>query len=119
MSKTIFVIDDDLTNVKVLQARLVKEGFGVEAAINGEGALKRLEGMVPDLIILDIQMPQMDGYTFLLELRKLKKFNHIPIIVLTSRTEMEPIFKLNGVKDYIVKPFTFDVLLPKIRALLP
>ena len=117
MSKTVLVIDDDLTNVRIVESRLAKEGFAVVAAINGEGALKKLESLTPDLIILDIQMPSMNGYTFLLELRKISKFNHVPIIVVTSRDDMEPIFKLNGVKDYIIKPVNFDVLFQKLRAL--
>ena len=117
MPKKVLVIDDDLTTIKVLQTRLITEGFEVVSALNGEGGLKKLEGMTPDLIILDVQMPDMDGYTFLLELRKLKKFNQVPIIVLTAHKEMEPIFKFNGVKGYIVKPVQFDVLFEKMRAL--
>ena len=70
MPKKILVIDDDLTIVKMLQSRLVKEGFDVAAALNGAKGLNELETMTPDLIILDIQMPGMDGYAFLLELRK-------------------------------------------------
>ena len=117
MSKTVLVIDDDLTNIKVLQSWLEKEGYVMAAALDGEGGLKKLEEITADLIILDIRMPNMNGYTFLLELRKLKKFNHIPIIVLTSYNEMEPIFKYNGVKDYIVKPINFDVLFAKMKTL--
>lgn len=117
MAKTVLVIDDDLVNVKVLQSRLQKEGYQVAVAIDGEGALKKLEEMTPELIILDVRMPNMNGYTFLLELRKAKKFDGVPIIVLTSYSEMEPIFKFNNVKDYIVKPVNFDVLFKKMHAL--
>ena len=117
MPKTILVVDDDLVVDKVLESRLKKKGFKVVVSIDGEGALKRLEQIIPDLIILDIQMPNMNGYTFLLELRKIKKFDQVPIIVLTSHDEMEPIFKRNGVKDYVLKPLNFDALFKKMNAL--
>ena len=117
MPKTILAVDDDLINLKILESRLKKEGFKVTVALNGEGALKKLEQLMPDLIILDVRMPDMNGYTFFLELRKIKKFDQVPVIVLTSFDEMEPIFKFNGVKDYIVKPLNFDVLFEKMKAL--
>ena len=118
MPKTVLAIDDDLGNLKVLQSRLGKEGFKVVVAIDGEGGLKKLEEIMPDLIILDVKMPNMNGYTFMLELRKLKKFDAVPIIVLTSYNEMEPIFKFNNVRDFIVKPVNFDTLFEKINACL-
>lgn len=117
MPKTVLVIDDDLTSVKLMQSRLAKEGFDVAVAIDGEGALQKLESMTPDLILLDIRMPNMDGYTFLLEIRKNPKLNNVPVIVVTSHKDMEPIFKYNGARDYIVKPVDFDVLFKKMKDL--
>ena len=117
MPKTILAVDDDLVNLKILETRLKKERFNVIVALDGEGALKKLEQIIPDLIILDVQMPNMNGYTFILEFRKIKKFDQVPVIVLTAFNEMEPIFKFNGVKDYIVKPINFDVLFQKMKAL--
>ena len=117
MAKTILAVDDDLVNIRILQTRLKKQGYEVAVALDGQGALHKLETITPDLIILDVQMPNMNGYTFLLELRKIKKFDSVPVIVLTAHNEMEPIFKFNGVKGYIVKPIDFDVLFKKMEAL--
>jgi len=116
MAKTILAVDDDLVNLKVLQSRLQKEGYTVVVAMDGELALYKLETLTPDLIILDVQMPNMNGYVFILELRKIPKFEQLPVIVLTSYNEMEPIFKFNNVQHYIVKPINFDILFEKMKA---
>jgi CheY-like chemotaxis protein len=117
MAKTILIVDDDMVNVKVVQSRLQKQGYNVPYALNGEIALNNLEDVAPDLILLDVEMPTMNGYTFMLEMRKEKKFDAIPVIILTAHNEMEPIFKFNGVKGYITKPINFDTLFQKMAAI--
>ncbi len=111
MAKKILIIDDDRTNVKLVQNRLEKEGFFVVTAFDGDVGLQKVRTSPPDMIILDVEMPEVNGYTFLLELQKMNQLSKLPIIILTSHAELEPIFKFNRVKGYIIKPVNFDTLL--------
>ena len=70
--------------------------------------LEKALAETPDLILLDVQMPEMNGYTFMLELEKIKECVNIPVIVLTAHQEMQPIFERKGVKGYLIKPLNFD-----------
>ena len=83
MAKKILVIDDDPTLVKVVQPFLESHGFLVDVAADGEEGIEKIRADRPDLIILDVQMPRMNGYTFIFELKKLNGTRTIPIIVLT------------------------------------
>jgi len=116
MPSKILLIDDDQVNVKLVETQLTKEGFNVVVAAEGEEGLAKAKDEQPDLIILDVEMPNMNGYTFLTELKKTEQ-KGIPVIVLTAHEENQPIFKLKGVKDYIVKPVEVDDLIFKIKAL--
>jgi CheY-like chemotaxis protein len=71
-----------------------------------------------DLIILDIEMPKMNGYAFLAERKKIPGAENIPVLVLTAYPSMEPIFRRNGVRDYLTKPLRFQELLAKIQEIL-
>jgi len=115
MSKTILVADDDRTLTRLLKKYLEDHGFNIIVSNDGEEALKELERVRPDLILLDIQMPKVNGYSFLFEMRKLEHCASIPVIILTCKEEMEEIFRVEGVKEYIVKPARNEVLLEKIR----
>ena len=115
MAKKILVIDDDRTNVKLVQSRLEKEGFFVITAFDGDVGLQKAKLSPPHVIILDVEMPEMNGYTFLLELQKIKELRKLPIIVLTAHGEMEPIFKKHLVKGYFIKPGDFNQLLKTIN----
>jgi CheY-like chemotaxis protein len=115
MSKKILVIDDDPTLVKVVQPFLVSHGFSVSIAVDGEDGLAAVQKEAPDLIVLDVHMPKMNGYTFVFELKKLIGAKKIPIIVLTAKEGMAEIFKVEGVKEYITKPFKPEVLLTAIK----
>ena len=119
MAQKIFVIDDDRINVKMIKARLENEGYEVDTAFDGTDGLEIVKKSLPDLIILDIQMPKMNGYTFMIELKKISGGISIPVIVLTAYDDMEPIFRLKGVKEYLVKPINFDELFEKIKKCLP
>lgn len=118
MAKKVLIIDDDLTNIKILEARLKDKGFYVYAASNGEEGLNVAKTEIPDIIILDVEMPHMNGYTFLLELKKKDGMDSIPVIVLTAHQENQPIFELKGVCDYLIKPLNFDDLFKKISEVL-
>ena len=118
MPKKILVIDDDQLNIKLVKSRLEANQYQVITALDGEEGLQKVLKEKPDLIILDVQMPKMNGYTFMLEFRKLSEFTSIPVIVLTAHEEMQPIFTLKGVRGYLVKPIKFELLFEKLNALL-
>lgn len=114
MGKKVMVVDDEPDILKVIQTRLEASGYETILASNGEEALKVIGNTKPDLILLDILMPKMDGYTFLREVKK-RRVN-VPIIVLTAKSAMKDLFEIEGVKDYIVKPFDSAELIKKISA---
>ena len=118
MAKKILVIDDDPTLVKVVQPFLEAHGFSVTVAVDGEEGIAKIKVDRPDLIVLDVQMPKMNGYTFIFEMRKLEGTRNIPIVVLTVKEGMAEIFKVEGVKEYITKPFQPEAFLNKIKKYL-
>ena len=117
MPKKILVIDDDETSIKFLQTRLEQNKYEVITAHDGVSGLQKVLQENPDLIILDVEMPKMNGYTFMLEFKKLAELSLVPVIVLTAHEEMQPIFVLKGVRGYLVKPVKFEDLLEKLTVL--
>ena len=113
-NKKILVIDDDPTLLKMLQPFLESHGFAVTVAFDGEEGIEKLKIELPDLIVLDVRMPRMNGYAFIFEMKKLGGAK-VPIIVLTAKEGMAEIFKAEGVKEYITKPFKFESLLENIN----
>lgn len=117
MAKTILVVDDEKRLVSVVEAYLEREGFNVLKAFNGREALHMARHEKPDLIVLDIMMPEMDGYEFM---RLHHKERSTPIILLTAK--VEPDDKVIGLElgadDYVTKPFRPRELLARIRAVL-
>jgi CheY-like chemotaxis protein len=110
------VIDDEPTSVRLVQGCLGSNGYQVSVAADGEEGLAKLHAEKTDLIILDIQMPKMNGYAFILEVKKLGEgYKNIPIVVLTAKEGMTDIFKIEGAKEYIVKPFDSDQLLTTVK----
>lgn len=118
MSKKILVIDDEPQFVQVLKVRLEANGYGVVTAGDGIAGLETWKKEKPDLIILDIMMPELDGYSFVQDSKTNPDLKPCPIIVLTAKPGFDEIFKIEGVKDYIVKPFNDKELLEKIRKYL-
>ena len=115
MPKKILIIDDDPTTVKMVGSFLIAHGYSVVSAGSGEEGLEQVKTDRPDLIILDIQMPGMNGYTFIFEFKKIADTSTIPVIVLTAKDGMAEIFKVEGVKEYLTKPFQPEALLTKIK----
>lgn len=115
MKKKVLVIDDDRINAKIVKLNLTKEGFHVEIAFDGDEGLAIIETIAPDLIVLDVNMPNMNGYTFMLELQKIQSHKDTPVIVLTAQADVRPIFKFNGVKDYLIKPISGPDLVEKVK----
>jgi CheY-like chemotaxis protein len=114
MPKTILLVDDETVVVDIARRKLQDRGFEVMTAYDGEEALAQLAIKIPDLIVVDIQMPKMNGYTFLMEKDKNPAFVGIPVITVTAYNEMEPLFKRHGVKAYLLKPLKLQELLDKI-----
>lgn len=119
MAKCILTVDDDPVVQELVKRTLARNGYETLSATNGEDALELLKTKRPDLILLDVQMPKMDGYAFIIDKSKLPDVSTIPIIVLTSFKETEPLFKRHGVKAYLLKPIDIKDMLTKIEASLP
>ncbi|WP_119066906.1 response regulator transcription factor [Aggregatilinea lenta] len=112
---TVLMIDDDQTLVQMVKSTLEQAGLSVMTAADGQEGLKKMYQGRPDLIILDINMPAMDGWTVCTRIREV---SNIPIIMLTARNEPEEIVRgLDlGADDYILKPFESNVLMARVRA---
>lgn len=113
----ILIVDDDSHILKTLGYRLISENFLVTTARNGESALKNIYKLKPDLIILDLKLPGIDGYEVCRRLKKDRRYKDIPIVMLTARDKPED--KLLGIESradgYITKPYKIEELLWEIR----
>jgi len=118
MPKTILVVDDETVVVEISKRKLEDIGYEVNTASNGNEAFASLKTKIPDLIVLDIQMPQMNGYTFIMEKVKIPEYENIPVIVLTAYNEMEPLFKRHNVSDYLLKPLKLQDLIDRIVGII-
>ncbi|MCD6565751.1 MAG: response regulator [Bacteroidales bacterium] len=113
----ILIVDDDNTNLQVIGSFLYNKNYKIILAKNGNDALKSVENNHPDLILLDIMMPGMNGYEVCEKLKDNNQTKDIPIMFLTAKTETKDIikgFKTGGV-DYITKPFIKEELLARIQ----
>src|SRR5438876_1757226 len=114
----ILIIEDELPMRTALQDVLQAEGYRIMSATDGESGLRRALEEKPDLILLDVMMPRLDGYAVCAELRRLA--NPVPVLMLTAKGQVEDrVTGLDaGADDYLVKPFSTDELLARVRALL-
>jgi len=117
---TILIVDDDPTNVDMLRQELAEEGYIILTAFDGEEALIKVHGHQPDLILLDVMMPKVDGFTVCRILKGSGNTILIPVIMLTAlRAHEDRIRGIDaGADDFISKPFDPDELLARVRALL-
>jgi two-component system, sensor histidine kinase and response regulator len=114
---SILVVDDTIENLRLLASMLTGQGYEVRPVTNGKQALQAIERDPPDLILLDINMPEMDGYEVCRRLRQIEKLRDIPVIFLTALAETDNrvnAFNVGGV-DYITKPFQLDEVFARIR----
>jgi two-component system KDP operon response regulator KdpE len=115
--KTILVVDDDPVIIQLLSSLFNKEGATVFTAATGQEGLQRFYAHRPDLVILDIKMPDMDGWE---TCRIIRKLSDVPIIILTVQSDDQKIIRGldSGADDYITKPFNAQVVLARVRAAL-
>lgn len=121
MPYKILIVDDEKDIVFVLRMALQKEGYATDEANDGIEALQRVAIEKPDLILLDLMMPKMDGYSVNIKLKENKETADIPIIVATGKGQLKELLQIREelkVTDYLEKPFTVKMLLEKIRLIL-
>ena len=120
MGNLVLVIDDSPTVQKVIEVSLQREGYEVVCASSGEAAFNWLassEARVPDLILVDLNLPQMDGYSVIRHLRTQSVFKSVPIVIISRRDGMRDKLKgrLVGANGYLVKPFMMQELISVVH----
>lgn len=114
----IVIVDDQPNNLRVLSGILQQAGYKVRPALDGEVALKSIKSSPPDLILLDIRMPEMDGYEVCRRLKSDEQTRDIPVIFISALQDMEDklsAFRVGGV-DYVAKPFQMEEVLARVQA---
>lgn len=113
----ILVVDDQAPNIQAVGALLLQGGHDVMPALSGEQALQRCEQRTPDLVLLDMRMPGMDGFEVCTRLRELPRTRDVPVIFLTAAHEREVLVKAfeAGAVDYVTKPFVSEELLARVK----
>lgn len=105
------VVDDDTSIRELLHTALAEEGYDVKLAVDGQDALDVIERWLPDVIVLDLMMPILDGWAVA---RRVHETCGVPIIALSAVTELQRHATALGVNEFVQKPFDLDALLPKI-----
>ena len=120
MAKTILVVEDSASVRQVMNSTLTREGYEVILAVDGKDGLTKLDGSKIHLIISDVNMPNMDGLTFVKAAKQLAAYKFTPIIMLTTENQAEKMNegKAAGVKAWIVKPFQPPQLLAAVAQLI-
>lgn len=113
----VLVVDDDLDIRSVVCELLTDEGYQVKTAVNGRDALATLSSWQPDVILLDLMMPIMDGWTFLTNQQSNRQLRRIPVIVMSASHTLAPGDEPLPVADVVAKPFEIDTVLTKVAAL--
>jgi DNA-binding response OmpR family regulator len=117
MATRILVVDDEPRYLHLLEANLLTEGYEVFTAVDGEQAIEAFSSNQADLILLDVMLPRMDGFTVC---QRIRQFSTVPVIMLTAKgEEHDRVRGLDvGADDYLVKPFSVMELLARVRAVL-
>jgi len=120
MASRLLVVDDDLDTSVHLKTLLSKEGYEVDVAFDGDEALVKLKSYDPDVIILDLMMPKMNGFDVLKEVREKHKDKWRPVIIISAKTELESLktcYELEA-DHYLSKPFTIEDLLRAVKVMI-
>ena len=120
MTKKIVLAEDEPQIARLIEFKLKKEGYDVTWRENGEEALQAIKAEKPNLILLDVMMPVMDGYEVLRRLKEDENLKSIPVIMLTARAQEKDVVKGidMGAEDYITKPFHPAELLARVKRIL-
>jgi len=118
--KKILLVDDEVDLVETVRFPLEMEGYHVLVSYNGEDALNQARKENPDLILLDLMLPKLDGYKVCRLLKFDERYKHIPILMLTAKTqEKDKVLGMEtGADEYITKPFEMDYLMEKVKEYL-
>ena len=113
---SVLIVDDVPTNVMLVQAILKKEGYTLLTANSGKKALEMTDAHNPNLILLDIMMPEMDGFEVLQRLKENPKTNHIPVIIMSALSDMQSVVRgyQLGAVEYVTKPFQREELVKRV-----
>jgi two-component system, chemotaxis family, chemotaxis protein CheY len=113
-TRRVLLIEDDAAVLEATGEVLSDEGYVVLAAANGQEALSSVNGRLPDVVLLDLMMPVMNGWQFVQEFRKLPGAGEIPLIVLSAGRDVVESAEALGAVDYLIKPFDISELLEKV-----
>ena len=120
MAEKILIVDDDLDTLRLVGLMLQRQGYQISAATNGQQGLEKAFSEDPDLILLDVMMPDMDGYEVTRRLRQNPSTMETPILMFTAKTQLDDKvigFEV-GANDYLTKPVDEDLLLRKLKEYL-
>ncbi|OGS45302.1 MAG: hypothetical protein A2539_08770 [Elusimicrobia bacterium RIFOXYD2_FULL_34_15] len=120
MNKKILIIEDEKKINQLLAINFTGEGFRVDTAMNGEQGLEKIEKFKPDIVILDVRLPLIDGWEVCKRIKENPKHKDIPIVMLTAlaqKSDMEKA-KLVGADDFVGKPFEINMVTEKVKELL-
>jgi two-component system OmpR family response regulator len=115
--KHVLIVDDDINVATLLQKRLEAAGYRVSSAPDGIAGLKAIREYRPDLVILDVMMPGLDGYSLVREIKADDACKNIPLMVVTAKGDLSDLFRMEGISAIVEKPFKVEDILGKIRAL--
>jgi DNA-binding response OmpR family regulator len=116
----ILVVDDSTTNVVLLEAIFDEKGYKIKTAFSAKEAFGIIEKQIPNLILLDLLMPKINGFDFLRQIRRKKATRDTPVIVVSAATDEENVQKIMGMGaiDFIKKPIDLDYLVEKVESVL-
>ncbi len=115
----VLVIDDDKDTMRILEAKLTDAGYQVLQAADGKEGLEKAREVRPDLILLDVMMPELDGLSVLQHLKFDTLTDKIPVVIMTAKGEkMQKLFTMEGAAAYLTKPFVFSELLDELKKCL-
>lgn len=120
MSKRILIVEDELDIIELISFHLKKEGFEIDFVTEGDQALPAIEEQRPDLILLDLMLPGMDGFDVCRQLKGIPEHKNIPIIMVSAKSEEPDIVSglELGAEDYVTKPFSPKILISRVKAVL-